>query len=339
MSLFLGTGLFSGQRADGTDQPWVAIYDDLLALFEEAERLGYDTAWVTEHHFTTDGYLSAALAVLAAAAARTSRIRLGTNVLLAPLHHPMRLAEDAAAVDVLSHGRLILGLGIGYRDEEFDVLGVSKRDRVPLMAEIVATCRGAWTGEKFAFRGRDVICRPVPPGPPPLWLGAWVDAGVRRAGRLGDGFIAPSGGLEALRHLESVLDEAAEVAGRRGPMPFCAPAAVYLSNSGQPSPALERGARHLMVNYGAWYSSSSDVGGGRSVGEKIQARADRPMAGILCGSPDQIVEALAPTVVYFAPRRDFHLVLRHHWPGMDRTEAMEQMQRFTEEVAPALHRL
>jgi alkanesulfonate monooxygenase SsuD/methylene tetrahydromethanopterin reductase-like flavin-dependent oxidoreductase (luciferase family) len=299
-----------------------------------ADQAGYESAWVTEHHFTGDGYLSACLPVLAACAARTSRIRLGTNVMLAPLHHPLRLAEDAAAVDLLSHGRLILGLGIGYRDEEFEAIGVPKRRRVPLMEEIVAACRAAWTGEPFTFRGRELVCRPVPCGPPPIWLGAWVEEGIRRAGRLGDGYLSPAGG-RSLAHQVTLVDEAAAAAGRSVPVPLTAPVSVWLTDDGGYPASLLAGAEHMRRNYGEWYSSSSDLGGGREVGEVIRARSE-PTAGIVAGPPAKVVEALSPLAERYGREREFHLVVRHHWPGMPNDLALEQLARFSEEVAPAL---
>jgi alkanesulfonate monooxygenase SsuD/methylene tetrahydromethanopterin reductase-like flavin-dependent oxidoreductase (luciferase family) len=327
-------GLLSAQRPDGSQLSWTQIYDDLVALVVAADQAGYESAWVTEHHFTGDGYLSACLPVLAACAARTSRIRLGTNVMLAPLHHPLRLAEDAAAVDLLSHGRLILGLGIGYRDEEFEAIGVPKRRRVALMEEVVAACRAAWTGEPFMFRGRELVCRPVPCGPPPIWLGAWVEEGIRRAGRLGDGYLSPAGG-RSLAHQVTLVDEAAAAAGRSVPVPLTAPVSVWLTDDGGYPASLLAGAEHMRRSYGEWYSSSSDVGGGREVGEVIRARPE-PTAGIVAGPPAKVVEALSPLAERYGREREFHLVVRHHWPGMPNDLALEQLARFSEEVAPAL---
>jgi alkanesulfonate monooxygenase SsuD/methylene tetrahydromethanopterin reductase-like flavin-dependent oxidoreductase (luciferase family) len=96
------------------------LYRGSLAQVEAAERLGFDSIWLTEHHFTDDGYLPALMPAAAAIAARTTRVTIGTFVLLAPFWHPLKLAEDAAFVDVLSGGRLRLGIGLGYRAEEFE---------------------------------------------------------------------------------------------------------------------------------------------------------------------------------------------------------------------------
>lgn len=337
MALRIGFGLLSCQRLDGSNQPWTEIYDDALAMGVAAEAAGFDSLWVTEHHFTADGYLSGLLPLLSAIAARTSRIRLGTNVLLAPLHHPLRLAEDAAVVDLVSHGRLLLGLGIGYRDEEFDALGVPKAERIPRLVEHVATCRAAWTGGPFDFRGQRILSRPVPPGPPPIWLGSWVDAGIRRAGRLADGYISPGGGLADTVHRVGVLDAASEAAGRAGgPLPIATTNLVWLGETMPDS--VRAGVAHFMRNYGEWYGSSSDDAGGRAVGDRLARQTD-PTAGVLTGPVDRLVELLAPLAARFSGEREHQLVLRAAYPGVSRSELVNHIARLGDELLPALRDL
>src|SRR5687768_16892977 len=138
--------------------------------------------------------------MLAALAAATDRVLLGTGVILTPFHHPLRLAEDAAVVDHLSEGRLILGLGLGWREEEFRMFDVPVRERVRRTTETVGVLRAAWTGERFTHRGRafrfeDAKVTPPPAreGGPPIYLGGFVEDAVKRAGRLADGYIRSRG--------------------------------------------------------------------------------------------------------------------------------------------------
>ena len=117
----IGLGLFTGQQPPGAPRP---PYRDALALARAAEQAGFDAFWVSEHHGLPDGYLPSPLVLLAALATGTETITLGTGLALAPLHHPLRLAEDAAVVDHLSGGRLLLGLGLGYAAHEYTAFGV-----------------------------------------------------------------------------------------------------------------------------------------------------------------------------------------------------------------------
>lgn len=343
MALQIGYGLITGQRPAGSAMSWEEVYDDVLHLVRVAEAAGFDSAWTSEHHFTDDGYMSPLLTAMAAMAVQTSSIALGTNVLLAPLHHPLAVAEQAALVDVLSRGRLLLGLAIGYRDEEFDAYGVAKAERVPRLVEHVELCRKAWTGEPFSHHGPtvdvdDLVVRPTPTRPPPLWLGGWVDESVRRAGRLGDGYLSPIGDLDDTRRRVAILDHEADAAGRDvvgiGTATF-----VAVHESGAVPTAVSAGLAHMMATYEEWYGSSSDSGGGRDVGTMIgQMRATELPAGVAAGTPQQVIDALGPLASAF-PDREHHLVVRLHYPGMGRAEAEDHIGLFADEVTPELRRL
>ena len=187
----LGFGLITCQRYPGETRSDEELYADALELAALAEELGFDSVWVSEHHFVDDGYLPSLLPMCAAIAARTDRIEIGTGLLLITLHDPLRIAEDAAAVDLLSRGRLILGLGLGWREEEFDGFGVLLAKRGRRLEEAVDVLRRAWRGEAASSGGAPVYVTPRPgrPGGPPIWIGAEAEPAVRRAGRIADGFI------------------------------------------------------------------------------------------------------------------------------------------------------
>jgi alkanesulfonate monooxygenase SsuD/methylene tetrahydromethanopterin reductase-like flavin-dependent oxidoreductase (luciferase family) len=167
------------------------LYSYELEQAIRAEQLGIDGIWVTEHHFTY-GYICSPLVFLAALAPRTTSVRLGTAVLLPHLYHPVRLAEDVAIIDVLSNGRVELGVGIGSVLQEYETFGVDPKERVSTLREIVEILRLAWTGEEFSYHGKHfdlgpitITPKPIQQPHPPILGGAISIAGAKRVGRWG----------------------------------------------------------------------------------------------------------------------------------------------------------
>jgi probable F420-dependent oxidoreductase len=181
-----------------TDRPqdYTRLYAQTLEHIQYAERLGFDTIWTSEHHFIDDGYSPSLLPICAAIAARTQRVRIGTNILLLLFHDPVRIAEDTATVDIISGGRMDLGVAVGYKNEEFAGFNIDKRRRASRMDEAVEVIRRSWAPETFSFEGRhfcytniNVTPKPVQ-DPMPLWFGGFSEPAVKRAARLGDGILA-----------------------------------------------------------------------------------------------------------------------------------------------------
>jgi probable F420-dependent oxidoreductase len=166
-----------------------------LDVAAQAERLGFDSVWNSEHilfHFP----LHEGLAVLAAYAARTERVQVGTAVLLLALRHPTVVAKSVATIDVLSRGRVVLGVGVGGEyPKEFEACGVPVRERGARVDESIDVMRRLWSGSHVTHKGRffsfeDVTMepRPVQPAGPPIWIGGRSDAAMRRTARLADGY-------------------------------------------------------------------------------------------------------------------------------------------------------
>ena len=215
-------GLYSSIASPPRGEHLDRCVDHVIAEAQLAEASGFDSCFFGEHHQDKDGFLPSPLIVAAAVAAHTRRLRVGTSVILLPLHHPVRVAEDVITLDLVSKGRVILGVGIGYQAADFRAFAVPMEHRVALFEEGVEILRRCWTGEPFSFRGKhytleDVQIRPRPfqrPAPP-LWIGASVLEAVRRAGRLADAFVAtPSTNLKGTMRLVDTYTEAARQAGR-----------------------------------------------------------------------------------------------------------------------------
>src|SRR3954447_25005765 len=142
---------------------WPQVYADALDLAVEAERLGAGGVWLSEHHLFDDGYLSQPLTMAAALAARTSTVRIGTAVLVAPLRHPRHIAEEAAIVDLVSNGRLELALGAGYSVPEFQAFGADPAQRFDVTDATAAEVLRLWSSGE--------ITPPPVQASPPVWLG------------------------------------------------------------------------------------------------------------------------------------------------------------------------
>src|SRR5258707_2642879 len=157
-----------------------------------------------------------------AIAARTSRIRVGTGIAILHLYHRSRLGEDCAVIDIISKGRLILGVGLGYQEGDFAAFGLKVSDRVSLFEEGIEILRRAWTEEKVYFVGKRhtlqnvaVTPKPVQKPHPPIWVAALGDEPMKRAGRLGDALLADSFQLpDRLKRRVALYRETAESRGR-----------------------------------------------------------------------------------------------------------------------------
>jgi alkanesulfonate monooxygenase SsuD/methylene tetrahydromethanopterin reductase-like flavin-dependent oxidoreductase (luciferase family) len=128
-------------------------YREALEEVTRAEELGFDSVWMEEHHSVTNHYWPSPLTVLAGFATRTSRMTLGTDIVVAAFHHPVRLAEDVAMLDVMSGGRFVLGIAIGYKPDEFALYGVDLEKRGARFEEQLAIMQGLWTQERIEFKG------------------------------------------------------------------------------------------------------------------------------------------------------------------------------------------
>lgn len=339
MTLKIGVGLFTGQIPAGSERSFHREYNDYLELVKLVEDEGLDSAWVSEHHGSGDGYLPSLVPMLAAFAAVTSRIELGTGVVLAPFHDPLRIAEDFAVVDQLSGGRLIAGFGIGWRDEEFRMWGVDVKSRVGRLTELVEVVRRAWTGERFSFQGKyfnydDVVITPPPFRPPRIFVGGFVDDAIRRAGRIGDGYLSSRADPARVADSFRMAAEERAAAGKPG-----APLVGVLQNawvSRTPEedwPMVRDGIGHQLGVYAGWRAGTDVPGVPLEVKPPSEDDIRRTTA---FGDPEAVVAYLRPLAEALGAYPESHLVLRLHYPGMDAEPAAEAIRLLAREVAPAL---
>lgn len=247
-------------------------YDAALDQIEWADRMGFAAVTLSEHHGVDDGYLPSLFPFAAAVAARTKTIRIQLGALIAPFHDPLRVAEDAAVVDLLSHGRLGLVIANGYVPAEFAMFGRSLSDRARAVTEMVAVLRAAWTGAPFDYRGRQVIVTPRPsqPNGPPIMLGGSSPAAARRAARIGDGFLPSTADLwEPYRTELRIL-------GKPDPGPAPPGAPMFLHVARNPDAAWKRIAPHALYEmnaYGRWAAESGTVTGYAPIEDAATLRA------------------------------------------------------------------
>src|SRR6266436_153420 len=230
-------------------------YTDALEEVVRGEDLGFASVWMEEHHSFVNHYWPSLLPVLAGFATRTSRVILGTDILVAPFYHPVRLAEDAAMIDVMSAGRFVLGAAIGYKPDEFALYGAELEKRGARFEEQLAIIKGLWTQESLTFKGRyyqvegALEPKPVATPHPPIWIGGWGDLTLKRAATLADNWIpGPTADLPRLTAAKKAFLDNRAAAGRTAAITeWPLTRDVIIADTDQR--ARELAEKHIMVSY------------------------------------------------------------------------------------------
>ena len=321
----IGVGMFTAQRPPGSPRTHQMLYADLLRHAQVADDAGLDSFWVAEHHFAEDGYMTSVLPVCAAIAAVTSRLTIGTSVLSPSLYHPVRLAEEAITLDLLSAGRFILGLGQVYRAPEFQGYGVEPESDVGRLEETFSILRKAFSGTAFSHSGRyyqlrEVQIMPAPytsGGPPMMLAGNGVtDRDAVRAAESGTMYmIDPSLSWDAVVRLVELYDR--HVSGNAIlELPLFSYG--YVTASGDPWEEMRDGFSYLRRTYDDWM--------GRPKTPVIDPRNYR----LLLGDPGQLAEQIRAYHRQFGDR--LHFILRLSYPGQD-PDRVERAIRLYGDVA------
>ncbi len=311
-------------------------YREALEEVTRAEELGFDSVWMEEHHSVTNHYWPSPLPVLAGFATRTTRMRLGTDILVAPFYHPVRLAEDAAMLDVMSGGRFVLGIAIGYKPDEFALYGAELEKRGARFEEQLAIMKALWTQESVSFQGAyykiegrlepKSISRPHPP----VWIGGWGDITLRRAATLADNWIpGPTADLARLLAGKQQFLANRKAAARTEPVAeWPLTRDVIIADTDRE--ARELAEKHIMISYRKEYA-----GGWRHpfIDASIATDLDGLMKNrFLIGGPEQVVRALRPFVSEYGMT---HLICRVFFPGMPHRHIMRELELLAKEVLPA----
>jgi alkanesulfonate monooxygenase SsuD/methylene tetrahydromethanopterin reductase-like flavin-dependent oxidoreductase (luciferase family) len=300
------------------------------------EELGFDSVWLEEHHSIRNHYWPSPLVALAGIATRTSRIVLGTDIVVLPFYHPVRAAEDVALLNVISDGRVIFGAAMGYRPPEFDLYGVSPDDRGARYVEMLKIIRALWTEDRVDYRGRffqvagSIEPRPVPP--PPIWLGGWGELSLKRAAQLGDAWVpGPTANLEKLLNAQQQYRTFLVEAGKdlaKLPNPITREVVIAETSSR----AWELAEKYVMVNYrdeygGGWKHPL--IGSQDSTPVHLEALSrDR----FIIGNPDECIAKIRCFVETFGLD---HLICRLYFAGMPHEHIMQELKLLATEVFPA----
>jgi alkanesulfonate monooxygenase SsuD/methylene tetrahydromethanopterin reductase-like flavin-dependent oxidoreductase (luciferase family) len=249
-------------RAPETGAPATELYSAALDMAAWAESHGCLSALVCEHHMADDGYLPAPLTLASAMAARTSTLPITIAIVILPLHDPIQLAEEMAVLDIISKGRVLYVMAIGYRPAEYEMYGIDYHRRGKIADEKLEVLLQAKTGQPFTYQGRQVRVTPPPvtPGGPMVSWGGGSLAAARRAGRNGIGFFAQKGDPA----LGVAYEEAARAAGHEPGMCLLTPedAATTMFVAEDVDAAWEELGPYLMHDvrsYAGWNEGNTDT--------------------------------------------------------------------------------
>jgi alkanesulfonate monooxygenase SsuD/methylene tetrahydromethanopterin reductase-like flavin-dependent oxidoreductase (luciferase family) len=319
------------------------IYRDQIADAVLAEELGYGHVWTSEHHFRDDAWSPSLFPILGAIAGRTNRIRLGTYILILPFHNPVRVAEDAATIDIISNGRLDLGVGPGNFLSEYETFGVPRPQRRPRMHEGLEIIRRAFTEDRFSFKGTyhafpnvALSPRPIQQPHPPIWVAAIAEQAIKQAAQRGY-HLAGGGPPQS----QAIYDGALRAAGRDPSNYHIAQFRVmYLAETrDQAWDDAEQYVHYVMTSYDDEFKRSQDLLSQEFTTPPVSepgALRELPEltfngAKILVGTPADAIEDLQR---YRSQARMTHIVLWMHLPGLDHRKARRSMELFAKQVMP-----
>ena len=322
-----------GQAEQGEDI--VRRFHETLAFVRLADQLGFDSVTKTAHYSAHPFQMLQMVPMLARFAAEAPRLRLNAGVLLLPLMSPLHVAEEFATLDVITGGKIILGVGLGYRDVEFKAFGVPRAQRARRFEANLIAIKRLWTEEKVRmttpyFELDDASCLPKPlqRPHPPIWVGANADPAIERAARLGDcWYSGPAVSISALERQMELYRRALDAAGKPFPAELPMRREVFVAKTR--ADAIRLCAPFLGAKYEAYHAWRQDMpDDDRGLGQAFDALiGDR----FILGSPDEVAEQI---VALHRRLGVNHLVMSTEWAGMPESLAIETIDMLAKEVFP-----
>ena len=337
MAKKLGFGyIYDFRNPEPFRRPWADLYAETLDFIAWSESLGFEGAWIPEHHVADDGYIPSPFTVMAAVAARTKRLKIGSCIALGPLYHPVRFAEDCAVVDILSGGRLEIQIAVGYRRREFDALGVPFGSRGRRIEEIIDISRRLWAGETvthesphFSIKNACITPRPVR-GQAPIWLGGFSAKAVQRAARVGDGLVSEIWAYEAYA-------EALRAAGKDPSSGGFRTQGGFFHVASDPEKATEELLPHAFYmnnSYAGWLEEDAniyDLQGENTIFKSMTLEEFKASRTMRIMTPEKAIAALERMLTK-APVEHFAMLVP---PGMPPSKFAPYAEFFAKEVMPA----
>jgi alkanesulfonate monooxygenase SsuD/methylene tetrahydromethanopterin reductase-like flavin-dependent oxidoreductase (luciferase family) len=318
--------------------------DDMGVRFAElveqarlANRLGYASVTKGMHYSSAPWQDFQQFPFLCRLLAETPDMRINFGLILLSLHKPLDIAEQIATVDVMSGGKVIFGVALGYREVEFLAFGTTQKERVSRFEENLEAIKRLWTGEPvdmvgshFTLRGAAIATRPVQKPHPPVWIGANADPAIRRAARLGDcWYVNPHNRIDTIVRQVDVYRRELDRCGKPFPGEFPARREVFVARSR--AEAIRRCAPFLGAKYAAyaqWGQGDAMPEGDRDLTADFE---DLTRDRFLLGSPDEVADGM---LALHRATGINHLIMSMQWPGMPQSMALEQLQMVAEEVFP-----
>jgi alkanesulfonate monooxygenase SsuD/methylene tetrahydromethanopterin reductase-like flavin-dependent oxidoreductase (luciferase family) len=311
-------------------------FRDVLRIVEAAQANDFTYIAIGQHFLYGDLRWLQPVPLLARLAAEVEpHVRLVTQIMIAPLYHPVLLAEEIATLDVVTEGRLVFGVGLGYRPEEFGYLGVPFRERAARMEESLQLMKRLWTEDEVDFHGRfwtlegvNPHLKPVQKPHPPIWIGAHSLAGTRRAGRFADAYACPpETPVDEIIERYTAVKEGFEARGKAfGPQPLRRNVLVADTRE----QAVTEYARVAQGRYITYAQRGLDVMAGTDLEQDFAAA----VAGhAVIGTPDDVTKQLTDLVTTLPVDP---LLVRPQWPTMDADETIAAIRRLGAQVVPAI---